>query len=218
MFTLIELLIVIAIIAILASMLLPALKNARESAKKIACTSNLKQLGTTVQMYANDFNGYFPNAQGGLANPGIFILNNLTVNILDAKRKDGTPCAWESDYSPTLKLLLCPSAGSTNMWKSNYGWNAYCASLPEISGTNYNKHQKIFSIPDPSTIILIGDAKAPEGTTVRLNYWDYKDYGEGWPFYINYRHANSTNLLRGDLHVDSTKENIIGKRSWLRQD
>ncbi len=61
-FTLIELLIVIAIIAILASMLLPALSKARASAQAIKCVSNNKQLGLHVVMYANDFNGTYPSA------------------------------------------------------------------------------------------------------------------------------------------------------------
>ena len=60
-FSLIELLVTIAVIAILAGLLLPALNAAREKGRGIACSANLKQTGTGLMMYTVDNNDYLPN-------------------------------------------------------------------------------------------------------------------------------------------------------------
>lgn len=62
-FTLNELLVVIAIISILAAMLFPALKNARESAQMVSCSNNLKQTGMLVTMYARDSRNWLPSVE-----------------------------------------------------------------------------------------------------------------------------------------------------------
>ncbi|MEI6501173.1 MAG: DUF1559 domain-containing protein [Armatimonadota bacterium] len=61
-FTLIELLVVIAIIAILASILFPVFARAREKARETTCKSNLRQLGLSIRMYVDDYDGLMPKA------------------------------------------------------------------------------------------------------------------------------------------------------------
>ncbi|MDB5172580.1 MAG: xcpT 4, partial [Phycisphaerales bacterium] len=60
-FTLVELLVVIGIIAVLIAMLMPALRRAREEARRVQCASNLRQIGFALTSYANENKDYFPH-------------------------------------------------------------------------------------------------------------------------------------------------------------
>ena len=85
-FTLIELLTVIAIIAILAAILFPVFAKAREKAEQTQCVNNCKQLGTAMSMYATDYDSRFPlinGPGGGIAAPAVYWpvqLNPYTKN------------------------------------------------------------------------------------------------------------------------------------------
>ena len=115
-FTLIELLIVIAIIAISAAMFLPALSKARERAKTIACTSNLKQLAMVVKMYGDDYKEEMPPPpmsdvypgrwvywMGGSSSNGEFYLKNPSLGDL-----------FYRNYIKNWKQTYCPAGFDAN--------------------------------------------------------------------------------------------------------
>lgn len=80
-FTLIELLVVIAIIAILAAILFPVFAKAREAARQSSCNSNLKQIGTSLAMYMQDYDGMaFSSSWGGTGLPWWDLITPYTKN------------------------------------------------------------------------------------------------------------------------------------------
>lgn len=127
-FTLIELMIVIAIIAILAAILVPNFLKARAQGQLTACKSNCKNIATALEMYASDNGGRYP-----------------TTASLDAKLTTGNylkliptcPAAGSNTYSQTYKVTQTPDAFSYNCSGNNHG-KAYTGF--NLNASNYPQY------------------------------------------------------------------------------
>ncbi len=108
-FTLIELLVVIAIIAILAAILFPVFAQARESARKASCTSNLKQVGLAILMYTGDYDETLPWSASNAVTPTM-----TWYDLVEPYVKVGAQ-GFGFAGSPVKTFYTCPSFPNTSV-------------------------------------------------------------------------------------------------------
>ncbi len=171
-FTLIELLVVISIIALLMSIMMPALSKVKEEAQKISCMARLRQWATPIQMYTQENSGKF-SSQGGsnytdesnrqrqkgsfvviykdfwLENPEIFLCPSATKTL-----DEGTP-----DFGRMARWLpAAPHWGINRDYKFSYGYSNFCYNTLDLGGNNW-KNQYFWQTIEqrnPEKIPLMG--------------------------------------------------------------
>ncbi len=186
-FTLVELLVVTAIISVLAAMLLPALERALLSARGASCQNQLKQIGTCLELYSGDNEGWLPSIDAS-----IWLVNSHTWPN------------WLQVYIPEEKLMrevvTCPSYKRLWFDNGNYGLSYHWFKF-----SSWNKPRHRWS-----------ECQKPSGTLFATDVWyegtntlssDQIMTGAVQAVQnMHYRHLSGANVLWGDLHVSGYRE------------
>lgn len=193
-FSLIELLVVMFIIALLLGILLPVLPKARDAGKRVACASNLRNVGQVVEMYKNDFKEVFPTARY-------------------------MPPPWLSgDTDPPLNTVLSkyidPESGEAKVYKCPGDKVVFDATYTEGTqtkkcGMSYMYVVSLSGQPYEKTFYFTFLKKSPSDTPVSYDFdgGTFDQQSEGQVVTVNFFHA-ARNVLFVDGHVGK-----YGKRS-----
>lgn len=218
-FTLVELLVVISIIGILAGILLPSLSLARQRALKVACISNLRQIGIALSLYADDYNNLYPMAGSTI------IWDRVDVDPPTGNGSYG----WMQQIFPYVKdkkLYSCP----VNKEYPEYAYFLGARAAYMEGGKQEFASVSIKKIEYPSAFVLAGDTTkgpTPE-TTFTVDDCDKDDYvyncvggdlsefpphvpvqWKGWQV-----HMQGQNILFADGHADWFKGYVKGAMTF----
>jgi len=221
-FTLVELLVVIAVVGILASLLLSVTFKIRQAGNSAKCVANLRQIGVAMTQYTSEHMGYFPPHYG----QPFFDPDNPSEMIGWAGHL--APYFGATNYSgPVSAIFYCPSDPDAKKRPPNagYAYNTPNPPWPISYGYNYQDFtsQKNWSLPDtaanvlrmdrPSSIILAADSTAVSegGASPDLIYWQIPS--STLSANKKRHHGNGYNAVFVDGHVQGMNYSEAGNNA-----
>ena len=227
-FTLIELLVVISVIALLMSILLPALARVKKQAQSVACMARLRSWGMIYKLYSDDNVGSFPLGWGG-------------------GESDQWMIALRAYYNNDPEMLLCPTArrlvlgsGDSATWKAwtrtiddvayigSYGNNSWTDNMSGDRGARLLEDfwKTTQNLKNPNTIPVLGDSTwhdawpretdTPVSSLLAFGYGDQGTTGEINHFCID-RHNGWTNMMFADWSVRHVGLKELWTLKWYRR-
>jgi len=214
-FSLIELLVVMAVIAILASLLLPSLSSAQARGRQVACLNNLRQLELAWTMYLGEHNNTMPENKmtgtgllGCVSTTNSWVIGNAQASADPLLIKQGSLYS----YTPNTQVYRCPADRSTIFDASaprerSYSMDSYLNGGLDVRiyggylPGNVIRYSDL--LPSPSKVfVLLDESQAIIDDGVFLLYRDPADFWQNGP---SHRHSQGANLSFADGHCERWK-------------
>jgi competence protein ComGC len=201
-FTLIDVLVTLAVVVILIALLLPSLGRVRETAHQVICRSNVRQIGIGISMYAEDNSDRMMSSvhvlpDGNVGRPWDTSLLRLAPQQVSniAGPWDGVGRLYQFDYLPAPKLFYCPSHHGRNGFRDYE--DEWAARSPSVISGNYQYRGRgplasalPGAMPIPQTLFL---SQISPGSAILADSMRTKS---------DFNHRTGTNVLRANNSVD----------------